>query len=312
MDTSEPQSKRSRCLGKAFRFLAPQALADTIVGHNHGGIEVMRSILKVDVHVTERGKCYLGTDSQIVTLQAATFEALKAGGSHVMQQLKECSKSSSSGSEATCSEVKGELSLQVLIPEACSEELAAEGFDPKEVQVESEPRGKGPAADRLITVSGLYASVEEILTKLMALVQEFSGCDWFADWALQDALFSSSSASSAVPASDFKGASKNEPDPPGMNLVLEALQALGPETEMLLSNRDDFLISCSVPSQMVGGLSDAADNIMNTTGARLSAPDATNPKTRLVDIEGSLLSCCAGYLLTMKRYAEVEAAAQGR
>merc|ERR1719454_20163 len=78
-----------------------------------------------------------------------------------------------------------------------------------------------------------------------------------------------------------------------------------------------FAMNCAVPNALVGGLigrgGENAKAVQNRTGATIRIREIPgDPDHRTMNVSGPLAAVCAGYMLMMQKYLDVEAESQPR
>lgn len=100
---------------------------------------------------------------------------------------------------------------------------------------------------------------------------------------------------------------KVEGKPVGAEIVMQAVRDL---PAVIAQDPRGFLLRCALPgvlaSRLMGKDGSGTKEVQDLTGTRITIPGNPDEATRMMNIEGPLLSACAAYMLMMRRYVEAE------
>lgn len=176
--------------------------------------------------------------------------------------------------------------------------------------------GGAPGLDRMSAVDGMGGSGGMIrpLTKMSAntLTPTLRVPDMVGMPALSVGAMSNTNGLTVTPAvSNWDdcgaGAKFDSSSHIGPNTVMQAVKDL---PSYISQDPRGFLLRCAIPgvlaSRLIGQDGSGLREVQDLTGTRISIPGNPEEVTRMMNIEGPLLSACAAYMLMMKRYLEAE------
>jgi len=305
----------SASLPCALKFLAPEALAAAIIGKGGAVIAAMRTSCSAQLGLTGHGEVYPGTDSRVLTAQAATEENLTDLIKQIIAKVGEVAQGQSNASEAVG--VEGDLKLKTLVPRAAVGGVIGKGgASIKQIREQSgakitisEPNGSGPGAEQLVAVQGEAEALEYVLLEVNMQTQMLCEEPWFSGWATSTSTTQGGYPGASAGFAGYGGAGSYAS--PGVQTMMQVANSLPP---YVMEDSRGFALSCVVPNRLVGGLigrgGAGTKEVQMLTGTKIGIRDIPDdPDNRSLNIAGPLAATCTAYMLMMKRYLDAEAQA---
>eukprot|EP00747_Dinoflagellata_sp_TGD_P164477 gnl/TRDRNA2_/TRDRNA2_184462_c0_seq1.p1 gnl/TRDRNA2_/TRDRNA2_184462_c0~~gnl/TRDRNA2_/TRDRNA2_184462_c0_seq1.p1 ORF type:complete len:360 (-),score=58.49 gnl/TRDRNA2_/TRDRNA2_184462_c0_seq1:72-1070(-) len=304
----------------AMKYLAPEMLASVLIGKGGAVIAAMRTSCQVQMALTEQSEYFPGTDCRVLTVKAATEDALNEAMKQIVGKISEYASASTADTLGTDDELK----IKCLVPRSAIGGLIGKGGAQIKSLRESsgakisigEAIGSGPSAEQIVSLTGSAQALEMVLNEVNKQIQLLGAAAWFQTWATTPGTVSagkgmggvaSYSGSGGYGGGGYPGVSHN----PGIDTMMRVANGLPP---YVMEDSRGFAMSCVVPNRLVGGLigrgGQGTKEVQTMTGTKIGIREIPgDTENRSLNIAGPLPNTCAAYMLMMKRYLDAEAAA---
>lgn len=300
-----------------FKLLAPKTLASAIQ-FSHLVIE---NAAQGKLHLTEPEDLYPGTEQQVVTIESPAWENIASAMKHILAMANNCTECVMPGHE-------DERRLAIVMPSrSISALIGVKGANVKELQlrtgchihVDDVAIGHGPGGDRAVNINGLPAGLEQAIVRTVEVVQESHDQVWFRKWAERSnaerleqeqapplrgqVLRNSEEGNGCMGSMMGNMAGMMMGNMTGANLVIQAMEEM---PAFVSEDPRGFILRSAVPTRMAEALQHKAMQVTGSTNTKISFSGDPTSNARVMSVQGALFNICAGFMLMMRHYLEIE------
>lgn len=89
----------------------------------------------------------------------------------------------------------------------------------------------------------------------------------------------------------------------GANLVIQAMEEM---PAFVSEDPRGFILRSAVPTRMAEALQHKAMQVTGSTNTKISFSGDSTSNARVMSVQGALFNICAGFMLMMRHYLEIE------